>query len=276
MQKQRFSGFECRWLQSSDMTSLEHSKSVSASAKPLPSERLIVALDFPSAEEALALARRLAGTCAWVKVGLELYLAAGNSIVTELRGMGFQVFLDLKLHDIPNTVAGAVRSAAKAGAGLLTVHAAGGPAMLRAAVDAAGGLKHAPKLLAVTVLTSMDAAELAAIGIAQTPAEQVLQLGRMAMGCGVAGLVCSPEEVGMLRQNLGDRPLLVTPGIRPTGSAAQDQKRLATPSAAIAAGASYLVVGRPITQAADPLQAAQSILLEMEKAELPHSSQWKA
>ena len=231
-----------------------------------PNQQLIVALDFPSAAEALTLAKQIIGTSGWVKVGLELYLAAGDSIVTELRAMGFQVFLDLKFHDIPNTVAGAVRSAAKSGAGLLTVHAAGGPAMLRAAVEAASNLQNAPKLLAVTVLTSMDAMELSAIGISQTPAEQVLRLGRMATACGVDGLVCSPEEVGMLRKDLGEKPLLVTPGIRPAGSAAQDQKRLATPSAAIAAGASFLVVGRPITQADDPALAAKEIVREIENA----------
>ena len=242
-------------------------KNLAQEVKPLPAkDRLIVALDFPSSEEALKLADQLTGTCRWVKVGLELYLAAGTDIVTRLRERNFEVFLDLKLHDIPNTVAGAVRSATKAGASLLTVHAAGGPAMLRAAVEAAAGLENAPKLLAVTVLTSMDATELAAIGVKQTPAEQVLRLGRLAMECGVAGLVCSPEEVQMLREDLGDQALLVTPGIRPAGSAAQDQKRLATPSAAITAGASYLVVGRPITQAAIPLDAAKEILREMENA----------
>ena len=226
-------------------------------------DRLVLALDFAAAEPALALARQVQGVCGWVKVGLELYLATGNSIVAQLRALGFSVFLDLKLHDIPNTVAGAVRSAAQAGASLLTVHAAGGPAMLRAAVAAANELRRSgdvpPRLLAVTVLTSMDAAELAAIGIAQPPAEQVLRLGRMAVECGVDGLVCSPQEVALLREELGAAPLLVTPGIRPVGSDAQDQKRLATPEAAIAAGASLLVVGRPITQAPDPAQAAQQI-----------------
>ena len=226
-------------------------------------DRLVLALDFAAAEPALALARQVQGVCGWVKVGLELYLATGNSIVAQLRALGFSVFLDLKLHDIPNTVAGAVRSAAQAGASLLTVHAAGGPAMLRAAVAAANELRRCgdvpPRLLAVTVLTSMDAAELAAIGIAQPPAEQVLRLGRMAVECGVDGLVCSPQEVALLREELGAAPLLVTPGIRPVGSDAQDQKRLATPEAAIAAGASLLVVGRPITQASDPAQTAQQV-----------------
>ncbi|HEX4020002.1 MAG TPA: orotidine-5'-phosphate decarboxylase [Acidobacteriaceae bacterium] len=230
------------------------------------SDALIIALDTASADAALALADRLRGTCRWMKVGLELYLAAGNPVIADLRARGFSIFLDLKLHDIPNTVAGAVRSAAKAGASLLTVHAAGGPAMLRAAAEAAASVENPPRLLAVTVLTSMDAAELAAIGIEQSPAEQVLRLGRMARSNGVDGLVCSPEEVGMLRLELGNDALLVTPGIRPAGSAADDQKRMATPGAAIAAGASYLVVGRPITQAEDPVRAAQRIVEEIEGA----------
>lgn len=238
-----------------------------SSAGPRPAdEYLIVALDYPSAAPALALADELRGTCRWMKVGLELYLTAGNQIVSDLHKRGFSVFLDLKLHDIPNTVAGAVRSAARAGASLLTVHAAGGPAMLRAASEAAASAENPPRLLAVTVLTSMDETELAAIGIMQTPAKQVLHLGKMAMKSGVSGLVCSPEEVGLLRQNLGNDGLLVTPGIRPAGSAANDQKRMATPAAAIAAGASYLVVGRPITQAADPKNAAEEIVLEVENA----------
>lgn len=230
------------------------------------SERLIVALDFGSATPALSLARELKGVCRWVKVGLELYLAAGTKVVDELRGLGFSVFLDLKFHDIPNTVAGAVRSAANSGASMLTLHASGGPSMVRAAVEAAAGAEFPPRLLAVTVLTSMDAEEMAAVGVACSPAEQVLRLGRMAMACGVSGLVCSPQEVGLLRGELGDGPLLVAPGIRPAESAAHDQKRLATPGAAIADGASYLVVGRPITQAKDPVRAAMQILLEMEHA----------
>jgi orotidine-5'-phosphate decarboxylase len=229
-------------------------------------DRLIVALDFPSADKALALARQLQGTCRWMKVGLELYLSAGSRVIDDLREQGFSVFLDLKLHDIPNTVAGAVRAAARAGASLLTVHAAGGPAMLRAAAEAAAEAKDPPHLLAVTVLTSMDVAELSAIGIAQSPAEQVLRLARMATANGISGLVCSPQEVGLLRSDLGEGPLLVTPGIRPAGRAANDQKRVATPGAALLAGASYLVVGRPITQAEDPQWAARQIIQEMEDA----------
>lgn len=227
---------------------------------------LIVALDVASAGAARNLAAQLRGTCRWVKVGLELYLAAGTSMVEELTAQGFSVFLDLKFQDIPNTVAGAVRSAASMGASLLTVHACGGPAMLRAAAEAAAATKNAPRLLAVTVLTSMDREQLGAIGIETTPANQVLRLARLAIDSEIRGLVCSPEEVGMLRQELGTEPRLVVPGIRPAGAAIGDQKRIATPADAIRAGASQLVVGRPITRAADPAKAAQAILDEIASA----------
>jgi orotidine-5'-phosphate decarboxylase len=224
--------------------------------------RLIVALDFPGAAPALALASRLQGLCRWFKVGLELYLAEGNSIVHELRNRGFSVFLDLKFHDIPNTVAGAVRSAAAAGAELLTVHAAGGPAMLEAAAEAAASLPKPPQILAVTVLTSMDQLQLSAIGIDHSPEAQVLRLASTAAEAGISGLVASPEEVAPLRQRFPGATLVI-PGIRPEGAAVGDQKRVATPAAALRAGASYLVIGRPITQAADPVAAAGSILEEM-------------
>ena len=224
--------------------------------------RLIVALDFPEAAPALDLADRLAGHCRWVKVGLELYLAEGNTILHELRRRGFSVFLDLKLHDSPNTVARAVRSVAETGAELLTVHATGGPAMLAAAAEAAEAVPHGPQLLAVTVLTSMDRAQLAATGVADAPAEQVLRLSAMAAAAGISGFVASAEETAALRQKLPSA-ILVIPGIRPAGAATGDQKRTATPAAALAAGADYLVVGRPITQAADPAAAALAILEEM-------------
>jgi orotidine-5'-phosphate decarboxylase len=229
-------------------------------------DRLIVALDVPSAAQARELATQLRGTCRWVKVGLELYLAAGTAIVEELTSQGFSVFLDLKFHDIPNTVAGAVRSAASMGASLLTIHAAGGPAMLRAAAEAAAATKNAPQLLAVTVLTSMDRQQLAAVGIETTAADQVLRLARIAIDSQIRGLVCSPEEVALLRRELGSEPRLVVPGIRPAGAAVGDQKRIATPADAIRAGASQLVIGRPITKATDPAQAAQFILDEIASA----------
>jgi orotidine-5'-phosphate decarboxylase len=228
--------------------------------------RLAVALDFPDEIEALKLVDRLNGACQWFKVGMELYYAAGNRIVHKLRDRGFNVFLDLKLHDIPNTVAGAVRSATHAGASLLTIHSTGGAAMMQAAAEAASA-PGSPRLLAVTVLTSMDANELAGIGITASPAEQVLRLARLAQTSGIDGMVCSAEEVAALRKQTGPNTLLVIPGIRPAGSAIEDQKRIATPAQAIAHGASMLVVGRPITRAADPAQAAQAILQEIATAQ---------
>lgn len=229
-------------------------------------KKLIVALDFPSAQDAFELVARLEGSCHWFKVGLELYLATGNSVIEALLKRGHSVFLDLKLHDIPNTVAGAVRSVASLGAGLLTVHASGGPAMLAAAQEAAASIPGAPKLLAVTVLTSMDQFQLAATGISQAPSSQVLILGRMAAAAGIPNFVCSPEELSALRPVAGQAGVLVAPGIRPAGADIGDQKRIATPASAIAAGADYLVVGRPITRARDPRAAAQEILDEIERS----------
>lgn len=239
-----------------------------STSKPLtsdPQDRLAVALDFPSAKLALELVDRLANSCRWFKVGMELYYAAGNGFVETLRNRGFQVFLDLKLHDIPNTVAGAIRSVTQAGASLLTIHAGGGPAMMTAAAEAAAA-PDAPRLLAVTVLTSMDTHELAAVGITSSPAEQVLRLARLAQQAGINGMVCSAEEVGILRSELGKDTLLVIPGIRPSGSDIGDQKRIASPAIAIERGASMLVVGRPITRAANPAEAAQAILKEITQA----------
>ena len=230
-----------------------------------PRERLIVALDVPDGPKALAMVQRLRNLVQWFKVGLELYLAEGNRIVEKVREQGYSVFLDLKLHDIPNTVAGAVRSVSAGGAGMLTVHAAGGPAMLAAAQEAAAAVAGGPKLLAVTVLTSMDAAQLAATGVCSSPGEQVLRLAELAHEAGIRGLVASSQEVARLRAAHPDSALVI-PGIRPAGANAGDQKRVATPASAIADGADYLVVGRPITQAADPVAAAQAILDEMEAA----------
>jgi orotidine-5'-phosphate decarboxylase len=230
--------------------------------------QVIVALDFPDSASALRLVGSLGNLIQWYKVGLELYLSAGNEIVRNLKDKGFSVFLDLKLHDIPNTVAGAVRSAASTGADMLTLHASGGPAMLAAAARAAAGLSSPPRLLAVSVLTSMDADQLHAIGIAGSPAEQVVRLASLAAQAGISGLVASPEEIVQLRSAFPDFTLVI-PGIRPAGSAAVDQKRVATPGAAIAAGADYLVIGRPITQAADPVGAAKSILDEIALVAVP-------
>ena len=227
-----------------------------------PSDRLIVALDFPNAQQALALIDKLDGATRWFKIGLELFIAEGSPLVAEVQRRGYSVFLDLKLHDIPNTVASAVHTVARLGVEMVTVHAAGGPEMLTAAVEAA--CTNGPAILAVTVLTSMDTAQLQATGIATNAASQVERLAKMAIACGVQGLVSSPNEVASLRGQLGSKPLLVIPGIRPEGSETGDQKRVATPAAAIAAGASYLVVGRPITRAPDPAAATRAILANME------------
>jgi len=258
-----------------DLGTVPHksSSSLLVSAGKASADRLIVALDFPSAAAALELADQLQGLCHWFKVGMELYYASGNSVVERLRERGHSVFLDLKLHDIPNTVGSAVRTVAASGASLLTIHAAGGEKMMRAAAEAASE-PGSPRLLAVTVLTSMDSAELRAIGI--TPAAgseaedlarpQVIRLARLARKAGIDGLVCSAEEVPTLRAELGVEPLLVVPGIRPVGAEAADQSRIATPADAIARGASMLVVGRPITRAANPAKAAAAILSEIATA----------
>ena len=229
-------------------------------------DRLIVALDLPDRAQVRQFLPRLESQCRWVKVGLELFVACGPAMVQELVESGWSVFLDLKLHDIPNTVANAVRSASALGASLLTVHAAGGPVMLRAALEAAAGEQRAPQLLAVTVLTSMHSEQLQATGIGREPAAQVELLARMGMDAGIDGFVCSPEEAARLRAMGGPGTTLVIPGIRPAGAALGDQKRVATPADALRAGASYLVVGRPIVQAADPAKAAAEILAEMQSA----------
>ncbi|MGA2847986.1 MAG: orotidine-5'-phosphate decarboxylase [Terracidiphilus sp.] len=226
-------------------------------------KRLIVALDVPDAAAAANLVARLDGTCRWFKVGMELFTAAGPAVLEPLLKRGHSVFLDLKFHDIPNTVAGAVRSAATLGVRMVNVHAAGGPAMLAAAREALEGCSDPPELLAVTMLTSMDQTQTYAVGYDRSPAEQVELLARMTLDVGIRGFVCSAEEVATLRALTGPEGVLVTPGIRPAGSALGDQSRIATPAEALRQGASYLVVGRPITQAADPAEAAEAVLREM-------------
>lgn len=225
--------------------------------------RLIVALDVPNRSLALDMVARLEGTCTWFKVGLELFVAAGPAVLEPILARGYSVFLDLKFHDIPNTVAGAVRSASQLGARMMTVHASGGPAMLAAARTALVGVPNPPQLLAVTMLTSMDAEQTAAVGFDRTPSEQVNLLAGMALNAGIGGFVCSPQEVAAVRAQAGPQAILVVPGIRPAGSEAGDQKRIAAPAETLRLGASYLVVGRPITQAANPAAAAASILKEM-------------
>jgi orotidine-5'-phosphate decarboxylase len=229
----------------------------------LAREKLIVALDVPDAASANNLVARLDGTCSWFKVGLELFTAAGPAVIEPLLKRGHSVFLDLKFHDIPNTVAGAVRSAATLGARMVNVHAAGGPAMLIAARAALADLPNPPQLLAVTMLTSIDQAQAQAIGFSAPPSDQAIFLARMSLDAGIDGFVCSPHEVEGIRAFAGPGAVLVVPGVRPSGSDLGDQKRVSTPAETLRLGASYLVVGRPITQAADPARAASSILDEM-------------
>jgi orotidine-5'-phosphate decarboxylase len=226
-------------------------------------QRLIIALDFPTADAAFDLVDKLDSQCVWFKVGLELFVAGGPSLIQPLIERGCSIFLDLKFNDIPNTVAGAIRSAAALGVRMMTVHANGGPAMLAAAQAALDGLTDPPQLLAVTVLTSMDQSQVTAVGVERTPAAQVELLARMGLSAGINGFVCSPQEVATLRSLAGPAAVLVIPGIRPAGGEVGDQKRVATPADALRHGASYLVVGRPITQAADPAAAAKAILAEM-------------
>lgn len=227
--------------------------------------RIIVALDFADAHSALALARRLTPELCRLKVGKELFTAAGPGVVDTLVGSGFAVFLDLKFHDIPSTVAQACKSAAGLGVWMLDVHALGGRVMLAAAREALGSAPERPRLIAVTILTSLAADELREVGIDDTPRQAASRLAQLAQHCGVDGVVCSPLEAESLRSQCGPEFLLVTPGIRPAAGAGDrhealdDQKRIATPRAALDAGASYLVVGRPITRAPDPLAVLRSI-----------------
>ncbi|TVP89345.1 MAG: orotidine-5'-phosphate decarboxylase [Thioalkalivibrio sp.] len=222
--------------------------------------QLIVALDYPDRKSAEAMAERLDPAACAVKVGFELFVAAGPGLVEALQGRGFHVFLDLKFHDIPNTVAAACRAAARLGVWIVNLHASGGLEMMRAARDAVREVRPETRLIAVTVLTSSDAATLRGIGIEHGPQEQVLRLADLAVTqAGLDGLVCSALEAPALRARLGDAPWLVTPGIRPDGGGGDDQKRVMTPGAAFANGASHIVVGRPITRAADPAAAAEAI-----------------
>src|SRR5690242_20367617 len=221
---------------------------------------ILCAIDTPDRARARQLASAMAGSVGGVKLGLEFFTANGPEGVRET-ARGIDLFLDLKLHDIPNTVAGAVKSALALDPLLLTVHCAGGPAMLRAAVEARGARRT--KLLGVTVLTSLDDGDLASTGQGGPVATQVRRLALLAKQSGLDGVVCSPQEVALLRQACGPGFLLVVPGIRPAGSAAGDQKRIQTPRAAIDAGADYLVIGRPISEAGDPAAAARAILAEL-------------
>lgn len=228
--------------------------------------RIVVALDYPDGASAWAVARQLDPRECRVKVGKELFTAAGPDLVRRLVAQGFDVFLDLKFHDIPHTVAAACRAAAGLGVWMMNLHVSGGRRMMEAAVHSLAVLEHKPLLIGVTVLTSMGAEELRECGIDASPAEQVMRLAGLAKSCNLDGVVCSAQEAKALRTVMGREFLLVTPGIRPAGSDTGDQIRTMTPARAISAGADYLVIGRPITQAPDPLRALKNIQLEIEGA----------
>lgn len=225
----------------------------------MDNKRVIVPLDFPDAAAALALAARLDPALCRVKVGKELYVAAGPSVVLTLQERGFEVFLDLKFHDIPSTVAGACRAAARLGVWMLNVHASGGEAMMRAAREAVAGAPRPPLLIAVTVLTSLGQGDLERVGLHGSVLDNVERLAALAKGCGLDGVVCSAMEAPRLRAAHGAGFKLVTPGIRLRGAAPDDQSRVVTPTEALRLGADYLVIGRPIAQAADPVAVLQSI-----------------
>lgn len=226
-------------------------------------ERIIVALDTDSPEKALSTVGSLSGEVGLFKVGMELFPRGGPELVRTIRNEGYGVFLDLKFHDIPNTVAGAVRSAADLGVRFATVHASGGRAMLAAAAEAAAGT--GTTLLAVTVLTSMDDADLADVGFSLGARDAVLRLADLAVSSGIGGIVCSANEAAAVRARLGKDVVLVTPGVRMPGGEAGDQKRVVTPSEAVARGADYIVVGRPVTRAKDPAAAAREIAEAMRR-----------
>lgn len=221
--------------------------------------RVIVALDFPNADAAWQLIEQLDRSLCRLKIGKEMFTRLGPDFVRQVIGKGFEVFLDLKFHDIPNTVAAACEAAADLGVWMINLHASGGRRMMEAAVERLAGRSQKPHLVAVTVLTSLGQADMAEIGFPGSPADNVRRLALLARDSGLDGVVCSPREADMLRFECGDQFLLVTPGVRPSSAAKDDQSRVMTPTDAIAAGASFLVIGRPITAARDPLDALQTI-----------------
>lgn len=224
---------------------------------------LILALDVETKKEALAFLERAGPSLKTVKIGLQLFTRYGPSLVNDVAALGYDIFLDLKLHDIPNTVAKAVQSLSHLPVSLLTIHASGGSEMMAAAEQARRSCRAKMTLLAVTVLTSVDQQALAETGVAATPETQVAVLARLAQKAGVGGIVCSPRELDLLRRDLGPAPVLVTPGIRPADSSADEQKRIMTPRQAAEAGANFIVVGRPILKSTDPAEAVRRILSEI-------------
>lgn len=221
---------------------------------------VVVALDYDNADAALALANRLNPSDCRLKVGKELFTHSGPQVVERIMALGFDVFLDLKFHDIPNTCAKAVQAAAEMGVWMVNVHASGGRRMMDAAAQALSGYNQAPLLIGVTVLTSMEADDLNELGVTNTPEQQVMALAKLTQQSGLDGIVCSAQEAKSLRHAMGEEFCLVTPGIRPHGSDANDQRRIVTPKDAVSLGSDYLVIGRPITQAANPAQACADIL----------------
>jgi len=218
-------------------------------------------MDFDNANQCLAMAKRLSPLDCRLKVGKELFTACGPSIVEQLMTLGFEIFLDLKFHDIPNTTSKAVKAAAELGVWMVNVHASGGERMMHASreiLEQRAGKR--PLLIAVTVLTSMDASDLSGVGIERSPEEQVMKLARLTHACGLDGIVCSAQEATLMNSQFGNKFCLVTPGIRLEASPVDDQRRTLTPAAAIAAGSSYLVIGRPITQSANPVDTCKSII----------------
>lgn len=226
--------------------------------------KVIVALDYPDESQALALVDQLEPSLCRLKVGKEMFTQRGPAFVEKIQSKGFDVFLDLKYHDIPNTVAQACRAAADIGVWMMNVHASGGRRMMEAAAEAIAHQSERPLLIAVTVLTSMSQEDLAELGISLTPAEQAIRLAHLTKSSGLDGVVCSAQEAPQMREQLGRDFLLVSPGIRPAGSASDDQRRIMTPTDALRAGSSYLVIGRPITQAEDPLAVLQQINTEID------------
>jgi orotidine-5'-phosphate decarboxylase len=225
--------------------------------------RVIVALDYPEAQPAMRLVARLAPDLCRLKIGKELFTRSGPRLVEDLVARGFDVFLDLKFHDIPNTVASACHAAAELGVWMLNVHALGGERMLLAAKEGVARAGRSPLLIAVTVLTSMDASDLAAVGLSGTPLDNVLRLAYLAQQSGLDGVVCSSQETVALRDRLDSGFILVTPGIRPAGSQADDQRRVMTPVDAVKSGSDYLVIGRPVTRADDPVSVLRTINSEL-------------
>ena len=231
--------------------------------------KIIVALDYPDAQSAMQLVEQLVPDLCRLKVGKELFTRAGPPLVETLAARGFDVFLDLKFHDIPNTVASACQAAAELGVWMLNVHALGGERMLQAAKEGVSRTGHAPLLIAVTILTSMDETDLASVGLSGSPQDNVLRLASLAQQSGLDGVVCSSRETAVLREQLGAGFSLITPGIRPAGSQADDQRRVMTPVDAIKNGSDYLVIGRPVTRADDPVGVLRTINSDLSALSLP-------